>query len=191
MSNVTSIAGGYQHSLALLSDGHVRSWGLNHTGRLGDGTTDFRISPVAVGSLSDVVSITAGTTHGVAVTQPLADLATSIAAGPEPVADGGTLTYTIRVRNRGPTAAEDVVLTDNLPANVRFTTATPSTGTCDTPPAGSTDTVTCHFGSLANGATATPTLKVMVRSPSRTGPPRPARPRTPGPATTRRRSPRR
>ncbi|GGY37299.1 hypothetical protein GCM10010299_49670 [Streptomyces tanashiensis] len=146
---------------------------------------------MAVGSLSDVVSITAGTTHGVAVTQPLADLATSIAAGPEPVADGGTLTYTIRVRNRGPTAAEDVVLTDNLPANVRFTTATPSTGTCDTPPAGSTDTVTCHFGSLANGATATPTLKVMVRSPSRTGPPRPARPRTPGPATTRRRSPRR
>ncbi|MGW1116336.1 RCC1 domain-containing protein [Streptomyces tanashiensis] len=176
LTGVTAVAGGPNglHSLALRSDGSVRAWGANDQGQLGDGTRTDRHTPIRVCALGQtspclqylegVTSLSAGNTHSIAVTRPLADLAASIAASPEPVANGGTLTYTIRVRNQGPTAAEDVVLTDNLPANVRFTTATPSTGTCDTPPAGSTDTVTCHFGSLANGGTATLTLKVMVRS---------------------------
>lgn len=176
LTGVTAVAGGPNglYSLALRSDGSVRAWGANESGQLGDGTkterhTPFRVCAIGETSpclryLEGITAIAAGNTHSIAVFRPLADLATSVAASPEPVADGGTLTYTVRVRNHGPTAAQDVVLTDNLPANVRFTSATPSTGTCDTPPPGSTDTVTCRFGTLAGGATATLTLRVMVRS---------------------------
>lgn len=176
LTGVVAVAGGPSglSSLALRSDGSVRAWGYNASGQLGDGTTLDRVTPIrvcAVGQtspclryLEGVTSLAAGNAHGIAVFRPLADLATSIAASPEPVANGGILTYTVRVRNHGPTAAEEVVLTDNLPANVRFTSATPSAGACDTPAPGSTDTVTCRFGTLATGATATLTLKVMVRS---------------------------
>ncbi|MFF8378621.1 hypothetical protein ACF07V_21125 [Streptomyces sp. NPDC015661] len=176
LTGVTAVAGGAGglHSLALRSDGSVRAWGYNGYGQLGDGTrldrnTPFRVCAVGQTSpclryLEGVTSIGAGDTHSIAVYRPLADLATSVAASPEPVANGGTLTYTVSVRNHGPTASEDVVLTDNLPATVRFVSATPSTGACDTPPTGSTDTVTCRFGTLAAGGTATLTLRVLVRS---------------------------
>ncbi|WP_369147528.1 hypothetical protein [Streptomyces sp. R44] len=176
LTGVSAVAGGVSgyHSLALRTDGSVRAWGFNAYGQLGDGTelerhTPFRVCAIGQTSpclryLEGVTSISAGDAHTIAVSRPLADLATSIAASPEPVADGGTLTYTVRVRNHGPTAAEDVVLTDSLPATVRFTSATPSSGTCDTPAVGSTDTVTCRFGPLAAGGTATLTLKVVVRS---------------------------
>ncbi|MGW8762736.1 RCC1 domain-containing protein [Streptomyces sp. NPDC055815] len=176
LSGVSAVVGGVSgyHSLALRTDGSVRAWGANHYGQLGDGTkltrhTPFRVCAVGQSSpclryLEGVTSLSSGEAHSIAVSRPLADLATSLAASPEPVSNGGTLTYTIRVRNHGPTAAEDVVLTDNLPATVRFTSATPSSGTCDTPAVGSTDTVTCRFDTLAAGGTATLTLKVLVRS---------------------------
>jgi prepilin-type N-terminal cleavage/methylation domain-containing protein len=45
---VTQISAGYGHSLALTSDGQLYAWGWNHAGRLGDGTTTLRSSPVAV-----------------------------------------------------------------------------------------------------------------------------------------------
>ena len=38
----------YEHTVALLSDGTVVSWGQNIYGQLGDGTTTMSISPVAV-----------------------------------------------------------------------------------------------------------------------------------------------
>ncbi|MBY9078904.1 RCC1 domain-containing protein, partial [Paenibacillus sp. CGMCC 1.18879] len=37
-SEVTAIAGGNNHSLALKSDGSVWAWGYNGSGQLGDGT---------------------------------------------------------------------------------------------------------------------------------------------------------
>ncbi|MEU7070441.1 DUF11 domain-containing protein [Streptomyces narbonensis] len=155
------------------------SWGsnaFNIDGQLGDGTRTNRTSPVrvcAVGRtapctrfLEGVISISAGDLHSVAVYRPSADLATSIAASPEPVANGGTLTYTVRVHNYGPTAVENVVLSVPLPTTVRYASASPSTGHCDTPPTGTTDTVTCSFGTLARGGAATLTLAVKVRSAS-------------------------
>ncbi|MFI8963115.1 hypothetical protein ACIGO8_13490 [Streptomyces sp. NPDC053493] len=176
LSGVTAVAAGStgDHSLALRFDGSVRAWGTNFNGQLGDGTSIHRLRPVpvcAVGQtapctrfLEGVTAISAGSNFSAAVFRPLADLATSISASPEPVADGGTLVYTIRVRNFGPTAAEKVVLTDHLPATVRFVSASTSSGNCDTPAAGSTDSVVCHLGTVPKGGTATVTLSVRVRA---------------------------
>ena len=45
------------HCLALAEDGTVWAWGSNANGRLGDGTTEDRRTPVQVQELSDVVQI--------------------------------------------------------------------------------------------------------------------------------------
>ena len=42
------VSAGYQHSLALGSDGNAYAWGYNYQGRLGDGTTSDRYTPVRV-----------------------------------------------------------------------------------------------------------------------------------------------
>ncbi|MFJ9807275.1 hypothetical protein ACIRTB_03475 [Streptomyces sp. NPDC101158] len=177
LTGVAAVAAGItgHHSVALRSDGTVQAWGNNVSGQLGDGTKVNRLTPVRVCAagqtapcgrlLEGVSSIGAGFGHTIAVSRPLADLATSISASPEPVANGGTLTYTIRVHNYGPTSAENVVLTDHLPGSLRYASATPSTGYCDTPPTGTNDTVICHFGTLGRGGAATVTLGVKVRTP--------------------------
>jgi alpha-tubulin suppressor-like RCC1 family protein len=68
LSGVASVAAGQSHSLALLSAGTVRAWGLNTNGQLGDGTTTQRSSPVAVTGLTGVVvAIAAGQSHSLAV----------------------------------------------------------------------------------------------------------------------------
>ena len=59
-------AGGY-HSLAIMPDGTVRSWGLNTGGQLGDGTTTDRLSPAAVLGLNGVVAIAGGESHSLAL----------------------------------------------------------------------------------------------------------------------------
>ncbi|WP_032710911.1 hypothetical protein, partial [Salinispora arenicola] len=47
-TEVTAIAGGDSHSLAVTSAGTVLAWGNNSSGQLGDGTTTDRDTPVDV-----------------------------------------------------------------------------------------------------------------------------------------------
>ena len=54
------ISTGEEHTLALKSDGTVWAWGSNDNGQLGDGTYTYRITPVQVGSLSDIIAIACG-----------------------------------------------------------------------------------------------------------------------------------
>ena len=63
------------------------------------------------------------------------------------------VTFTITVTNGGPNVANSVTVTDTLPANMTFVSATPSQGTCS-----GTSTVTCSVGTMASGATATITI---------------------------------
>jgi uncharacterized repeat protein (TIGR01451 family) len=84
------------------------------------------------------------------------DLAVTKAAGPNPIAVGGLLTYTIAVHNNGPGAASNVALTDTLPAGMTFLAATPSQGTAQF----NDGSVTCNLGSMPFGATATVTINV-------------------------------
>ena len=55
------------HTLALKSDGTVRSWGVNGSGALGDGTFINRPTPVQVSGVSGAVSISAGDGHSLAL----------------------------------------------------------------------------------------------------------------------------
>jgi len=55
-----AVAAGTAHSLALLSDGTVWSWGANTSGQLGDGTTERRSTPAPVVGLQNVIAIAAG-----------------------------------------------------------------------------------------------------------------------------------
>lgn len=62
ISNVTAVAAGNHHSLALRSDGTVGAWGDNSHGQLGNGTISPSSSatPVPVPGLSNVVAIAVG-----------------------------------------------------------------------------------------------------------------------------------
>ncbi len=84
---------------------------------------------------------------------PGADLSVTKTDAPDPVAVGGTLTYTVAVTNNGPDAATGVVMTDTLPPSVTFVSAGPSCTHLS-------GTVTCGLGSLANGGATTVTIMV-------------------------------
>jgi uncharacterized repeat protein (TIGR01451 family) len=90
------------------------------------------------------------------------DLVLTKSDSPDPVTQGSNLTYTIQVQNNG-APATDVVVTDTLPSQVDFVSATPSQGTpCDR----TGSTVTCTLGNMAAGATATVTIVIQ---PKKTG----------------------
>lgn len=90
-----------------------------------------------------------------------ADLSIAIDALPNPVLLDENLTYSIVVSNGGPTDATGVTLTDVLPSNLTYVSATPSQGTCS-----GTTTVSCNLGSLTNGTSA---LIVLVGKPKTVG----------------------
>jgi uncharacterized repeat protein (TIGR01451 family) len=98
---------------------------------------------------------------GGASAAPPADLSITKMDSPDPVVQGDSLTYTIRVTNGGPNAATDVLVTDNLPAgsDVDFVSATSTAGSCQR--AG--NAVTCNLGTVANGANETVTIVVQAK----------------------------
>lgn len=64
-----AIASGFYHNLLLTSTGVLYAWGLGNNGRLGDGTTTSKNTPVVVGSLTNAIKIACGRDHSVAVTR--------------------------------------------------------------------------------------------------------------------------
>jgi len=67
ISDVTAVAAGAFHTVALRTDGTVWTWGSNIFGTLGDGTTTNRISPEQVPGLTDVTAIAAGSAYTLAL----------------------------------------------------------------------------------------------------------------------------
>jgi len=90
-----------------------------------------------------------------------ADLALQKSDSPDPVAPGGTLTYTIAVSNAGPFSAESTVVTDDLPTGVDFVSATASAGSCDS----KGRKVTCALGTVTTTTPVTVTIGVTVKQP--------------------------
>jgi alpha-tubulin suppressor-like RCC1 family protein len=65
--NITSVVGGYFHSVARKSDGTLWAWGGNGVGQLGLGDTDSREAPDQIGSDSDWSTIAVGISHTIAL----------------------------------------------------------------------------------------------------------------------------
>ena len=84
-----------------------------------------------------------------------ADLTLTVTDNPDSAPLGGPLLYTLLVVNGGPQLATDVTVTNTLPASVSLVSATPSQGSCS-----GTAVVTCNFGAIANGGTAS--IEILV-----------------------------
>jgi uncharacterized repeat protein (TIGR01451 family) len=85
--------------------------------------------------------------------------------GPAAVSPDTDITYTVTVTNAGPSDAAGVSLSDTLPANTTFVSATQTDGptfACTPPPVGGTGTLTCTIATLDAGATATFSLVLHV-----------------------------
>jgi len=73
ITNISQIAAGSSHSVAIKTDGTLWAWGANNNGQLGDGTVTLRNTPVqvkdvgGVGYISGVVQVVAGYDYTVAV----------------------------------------------------------------------------------------------------------------------------
>ncbi len=97
-----------------------------------------------------------GNDTGTATTRPMrADLALSKTATSRPAFPDQNLAYDLTVRNNGPDAAQNVVVTDQLPADVTFVSASAGCTVSGT-------TVTCGLATLAAGASHTFTVTVRV-----------------------------
>jgi uncharacterized repeat protein (TIGR01451 family) len=119
-------------------------------------------SATATSTTSDPNSANNTDTESTTVT-PAADLAVTVGDAPDPVVAGTDLTYTIGLSNGGPSAADGVTLTDDVPAGTKFVSLSAPAGfSCTTPAVGATGTVSCTASSLAAGASPTVTLVVRV-----------------------------
>jgi uncharacterized repeat protein (TIGR01451 family) len=92
--------------------------------------------------------------------------------GPNEAFAGSGISYTIQIDNRGPDAAQSVVLSEPVPSNTTFVTESQTSGPtagCTNPSAGSTGTSTCTIPSLAVGETATFTFIYNVNGSAQAG----------------------
>ena len=67
LQNVTSVAAGSQHSLALKTDGTIWAWGYNQYGQLGIGSNTDADTPMEISGLSSAAAIAAGYDHSLAL----------------------------------------------------------------------------------------------------------------------------
>ena len=115
-------------------------------------TTSGTVQPNFGGTQDAFVTKFDTLSHG-----PCADLRLTMTDEPDPIAAGGTVTYSLTVTNLGPDIAANVTVTDILPNGVTLLSATPSTGACV-----GTTTLTCSMGTLTVSQTATITIVARV-----------------------------
>ncbi|MEI6083472.1 MAG: S8 family serine peptidase, partial [Verrucomicrobiota bacterium] len=146
-----------------LSTGTITNWLWD----FGDGTTtNIVVTHLFTGS-NDVRLIVTGplgvsTSAVVTVLAtnliPTADLALTQTASANPVTLGDPLTFTLIVSNFGGATASSITITDTLPANVTFNSASPA---CFT----NGNLVICDLATLASNAAATITFTVTPTLP--------------------------
>jgi uncharacterized repeat protein (TIGR01451 family) len=81
-----------------------------------------------------------------------------VKTGPTTVTSGTNFNYTLTASNTGLVTAPGVVVTDVIPSNLTYVSATPAVGTCSFD--SGTKTLSCDVGDLAVGATTTVTVTV-------------------------------
>jgi uncharacterized repeat protein (TIGR01451 family) len=111
--------------------------------------------------LGILILLLIGSPHRASAAVGATDLSLTKSDSADPVAVGDNFTYTIQVRNPATTGfdASNVVVTDTLPSQVDFVSATPSSGTCTK----TGNTVTCNLGTVLTNTTATVTIVVKAK----------------------------
>ncbi|MGH7493184.1 MAG: T9SS type A sorting domain-containing protein [bacterium] len=67
INKIIDVTTGFQHAIALNSDGTVWTWGDNTYGQLGDGSTTDRYTPVQISGLANIIAIAGGKEYSLAV----------------------------------------------------------------------------------------------------------------------------
>jgi uncharacterized repeat protein (TIGR01451 family) len=155
---VSESSGTVTASLGTLASGASATITINVTAN--DDTVGTITNNASVtGDQFDIVAGNNSTSEPTTVT-PVIDLAVTKTDSVDPVNAGGTLVYTVTVRNNGPSTATSVVLTDTLPAGVSFSSLTTSAGSASE----SSGVITGNLGTLASGASATVTITVDINN---------------------------
>src|SRR5262249_5603648 len=92
------------------------------------------------------------------------DLTISKTVNPDPVQPGQNLTYTITYGNTGASTASNVIVTDTVPANTTFVSASPAGQVVSQTSVGGTGTVTWNTGSVVVGASGSVSMVVKVNT---------------------------
>jgi uncharacterized repeat protein (TIGR01451 family) len=125
-----------------------------------DDKFELTLTPSSAGALKNEATATATNadaapaSHTATIAAPSVDV-TLTKSAPETATIGTPFTYTVVARNTGTAAAAGVVVTDVLPAGLRFV---PTDGPCE----GSGTTVTCSVGTLAAGAQSSIQIRVVA-----------------------------
>jgi uncharacterized repeat protein (TIGR01451 family) len=90
-------------------------------------------------------------------TPEAADLSLTNTASVASTTVGNPITYTIKATNNGPGSAANATVSDPLPGNVSFASASATQGSCSGSP-----TLSCNLGTLASGGSATVTVTVTA-----------------------------
>ena len=136
-------------------------------------TLTVTVDSSTTGSITNMASVAGAETDPISTNDSVsatttvltsADIRVTKTDSTDPVLPSGTLIYTITVTNDGPQTANNVVVTDTLPAGVTFSLSAADT-TCDDTGgtlAGTAMVPTCTFASLASGSSEVFTYTVTV-----------------------------
>jgi hypothetical protein len=127
LSGVTEVAAGIVMSMARLANGTARAWGSNSGGKLGDGTTQGRLTPVPVSGLTGATQLsTSGIGSHALVEEPGFTVALVPASGS--VVAGDTLNTPLIVTGVNGFTGSATLSAAGLPAGVTFSPGEASTG---------------------------------------------------------------
>jgi uncharacterized repeat protein (TIGR01451 family) len=138
---------------------------MGNRGRIGREGSRWQPAGLALAVLGACVAaaLIGGFGGGAARAAVSANLAVTKSDSPDPVAKGGTLTYTILVRDLGPGDAFNTSVEDKLPGGLNFLSAgATGGGSCSVVG----KTVTCDLGTIAADAQKTVTIKTKVTKAS-------------------------
>ncbi|MCN9243590.1 Ig-like domain repeat protein [Streptomyces sp. RY43-2] len=152
-TQATAVATGYDHSLALTSDGRVLAWGNGRFGELGDGTTASSSTPVETLLPAGVhaTAIAAGNYHSLALAVRAAST-TTLTASPTTAAPGQPVTLTAHVTcTSGTPTGGEVIFFDGTTQIGTATVDAQGNATLTTTDLGvGTHEITAHFQGMGD-----------------------------------------